>query len=135
MLTALAAIFALIPLGIGFNINFVTLFSQLNPHIFFGGDSVVFWKPLAWTIIFGLAFAFFMTLIMVPGMYLIAERLRRPMRRQFGGKWISILGIPPLTLLFIPLMFVSMFIHNANVKRRVRQLGNKVGMRWNGSWF
>ncbi|MEO5909019.1 MAG: efflux RND transporter permease subunit, partial [Ginsengibacter sp.] len=135
LLTALAAIFALIPLGIGFNINFVTLFTDLNPHIFFGGDSAVFWKPLAWTIIFGLAFAFFMTLIMVPGMYLIAERLRRPMRRQFGGKWISMLGIPPLTLLFIPLMFVSMFIHNAQVKRRKRKLGNKVGMKWIGSWF
>ena len=135
LLTALAAIFALIPLGIGFNINFVTLFSELNPHIFFGGDSVVFWKPLAWTIIFGLAFAFFMTLIMVPGMYLIAERLRRPMRRQFGGKWISIMGIPPLTLLFIPLMFVTMFIQKAKVRRRKRAMGNEVGMKWIGSWF
>src|SRR5665213_2140171 len=135
MLTALAAIFALIPLGIGFNINFVTMFSELNPHIFFGGDSTVFWKPLAWTIIFGLAFAFFMTLIMVPSMYLIAERLKRPMRRQFGGKWISLLGIPPLTLLFIPLMFVTMFIHNAKVRRRKRKMGNQVGERWTGSWF
>lgn len=135
MLTALAAIFALIPLAIGFNINFVTMFSELNPHIFFGGDSSVFWKPLAWTIIFGLAFAFFMTLIMVPSMYLIAERLKRPMRRQFGGKWISLLGIPPLTILFIPFMFVTMFIHNAKVKRRKRKMGNKVGERWTGSWF
>ncbi len=135
LLTALAAIFALIPLGIGFNINFVTLLTDLNPHIFFGGDSAVFWKPLAWTIIFGLTFAFFMTLIMVPGMYLIAERLRRPMRRQFGGRWISMMGIPPLTLIFIPLMFVSMFIHNAQVKRRKRKLGNKVGIKWIGSWF
>lgn len=135
LLTALAAIFALLPLAIGFNINFVTMFTDLNPHIFFGGDSAVFWKPLAWTIIFGLAFAFFMTLIMVPSMYLIAERLKRPMRRQFGGRWISIMGIPPLTLLFIPLMFVTMFIHNAKVRRRKRILGNKVGMRWIGSWF
>jgi multidrug efflux pump subunit AcrB len=135
LLTALAAIFALIPLGIGFNINFVTMFSDLNPHIFFGGDSATFWKPLAWTIIFGLAFAFFMTLIMVPGMYLIAERLRRPMRRQFGGKWISILGIPPLTLLFIPLMFVTMFIQKAKAARRKRQMGNEVGEKWTGSWF
>src|SRR5439155_21595943 len=63
MLTALAAILALIPLAIGFNINFVTMFSELNPNIFFGGDSAAFWKPLSWTIIFGLAFAFFMTLI------------------------------------------------------------------------
>jgi len=135
LLTALAAIFALIPLAIGFNINFVTMFSELNPHIFFGGDSATFWRPLAWTIIFGLAFAFFMTLIMVPGMYLIAERLRRPMRRQYGGKWISILGIPPLTLLFIPLMFVTMFIHNAKAARRKRKLGNEVGEKWTGSWF
>ncbi len=135
LLTALAAIFALIPLAIGFNINFVTMFSELNPHIFFGGDSSVFWKPLAWTIIFGLAFAFFMTLIMVPSMYLIAERLKRPMRRHFGGKWISMLGIPPLILLFIPLMFITMFIHNAQVRRRKRKMGNQVGERWTGSWF
>ncbi len=135
LLTALAAIFALIPLGIGFNINFVTMFADLNPHIFFGGDSARFWKPLAWTIIFGLAFAFFMTLIMVPGMYLIAERLRRPMRRQYGGKWISILGIPPLTILFIPLMFVTMFIHRAKAARRRRKMGNEVGEKWTGSWL
>jgi multidrug efflux pump len=54
LLTALAAILGLIPLAVGLNINFVTLFSELNPHIFFGGDNVVFWKPLSWTIIFGL---------------------------------------------------------------------------------
>ncbi|MEO6681338.1 MAG: efflux RND transporter permease subunit [Ginsengibacter sp.] len=135
LLTALAAIAALAPLAIGFNINFMTMFSELNPQIFFGGDSASFWKPLAWTIIFGVTVAFFMTLILVPGMYLIAERLRRPMRRQFGGKWISLMGIPPLIFLFIPLMFVSMFIHNAQVKRRRRKLGNKVGERWIDSWF
>lgn len=135
LLTALAAIFALIPLGIGFNINFITTFSELNPHIFFGGDSAAFWKPLAWTIIFGLTFAFFMTLVMVPGMYLIAERLRRPMRRQFGGKWISMLGIPPLTLLFIPFMLFTMIVHQIQVKRRRRKLGNEAGEKWIGSWF
>jgi multidrug efflux pump len=135
MLTALAAILALIPLAIGFNINFVTMFASFNPHIFFGGDSARFWKPLSWTIIFGLAFAFFMTLVIVPSMYLIAERLRRPMRRQFGGKWISMLGIPPFTLLFMPLMLVSMFIHRAQAARRKRKMGNKYDERWTGSWF
>jgi multidrug efflux pump len=136
LLTALAAILALLPLAIGFNINFVTMFSELNPHIFFGGDSAVFWKPLSWTIIFGLAFAFFMTLIMVPSMYLIAERLKRPMRRQYGGRWISILGIPPLTILFMPLMVVTMFIHRNEVKRRRRKkLEVKQGEKWSGSWF
>lgn len=135
LLTALAAILALIPLAIGFNINFITMFSQLNPHIFFGGDNATFWKPLSWTIIFGLSFAFFMTLIIVPSMYLIAERLRRPMRRQYGGKWISILGIPPFTFLFMPLMAISAFIHRSDVARRERKLGNAVDKRWKGSWF
>jgi multidrug efflux pump subunit AcrB len=102
-LTALAAILAFIPIAVGFNIDFVNLFSHLEPHIFFGGDNVAFWKPLSWTIIFGLAFAFFMTLVIVPSMYLIAERLKRPMRNMFGGKWISFMGIPPLIFLFIAL--------------------------------
>jgi multidrug efflux pump subunit AcrB len=135
LLTALAAILALIPLGIGFNINFVTMFSQLNPHIFFGGDSATFWRPLAWTIIFGLTFAFFMTLVIVPAMYLIAERLKRPMRRQFGGTWISMLGIPPLTLLFIPLMVFTMLRHRVEVKRRFTRLKGTASETWIRSWF
>ena len=136
LLTAMAAILGLIPLAVGLNINFVTMFSELNPHIFFGGDNVVFWKPLSWTIIFGLVVAFFMTLMIVPSMYLIAERLRRPMRRQFGGKWISFMGIPPLTLLFIPLMVITMFIHRADVLRRRRKLAGKpINESFIGSWF
>jgi multidrug efflux pump len=135
MLTALAAILGFIPIAIGFNINFVTLFSELNPHIFFGGDNVAFWKPLSWTLIFGLMFAFFMTLFIVPGMYLIAERLRRPMRRHFGGKWISMLGIPPLTILFIPLVFVTMYLHKRNVKRRIANRNANSDATVNGSWY
>lgn len=135
LLTALAAIFGLIPLAVGFNIDFVSLFSELNPHIFFGGDSARFWKPLAWTIIFGLIFAFFMTLVIVPSMYIIAERLRRPMRRQFGGKWISMLGIPPFTILFMLLTFYTMIRQQITVKRRRRKLGDNVSPAWIGSWF
>lgn len=136
LLTALAAILGFIPIAIGFNINFVTLFSQLNPHIFFGGDNAVFWKPLSWTIIFGLIFAFFMTLLIVPGMYIMAERLKRPMRRMYGGKWISILGIPPLTFLFLPLMAVTIWRHKRQVARRRRRLQNApVNESFIGSWF
>ncbi len=136
LLTAMAAILALIPLAVGFNINFVTLFSELNPHIFFGGDSAVFWKPLSWTIIFGLAFAFFMTLVIVPSMYLIAERLKRPMRQMYGGKWISMLGIPPLTLIFIPLMFITVITRGFAVRRRRKKFtGQRVNEAWVGSWF
>ncbi|RYY42464.1 MAG: efflux RND transporter permease subunit, partial [Chitinophagaceae bacterium] len=134
LLTALAAILAFIPIAVGFNINFITLFSELNPRIFFGGDSVAFWKPLSWTIIFGLAFAFFMTLIIVPAMYLIAERLRRPMRRMYGGKWISFMGIPPLTFLFIPLMIGTAIKHRMEVKRRERKMKDAPKAH-TGSWL
>jgi multidrug efflux pump subunit AcrB len=107
LLTALATILGLIPLAVGFNINFVSFFQELNPRIFFGGDSVVFWGPLSWTIIFGLIFAFFMTLIMVPAMYLIAERLRRPMEKFYGGRWVAILGfLGPFFFLFAAVMYL-----------------------------
>jgi multidrug efflux pump subunit AcrB len=106
LLTALAAILALIPLAVGLNINFVTLFSEWNPHIFFGGDNAVFWKPLSWTIIWGLIFAFFMTLLMVPSMYLMAERLKRPMSKFFHGRWISIFGLlGPVFFIFPGIMY------------------------------
>ncbi|MFZ9847050.1 MAG: efflux RND transporter permease subunit [Flavobacteriales bacterium] len=72
ILTATATILGMIPLAVGFNIDFVTMFTELNPHIYFGGDSVAFWGPLAWTIVFGLAFATFLTLVLVPAMYYLA---------------------------------------------------------------
>jgi hypothetical protein len=90
---------------------------------------------LAWTIIYGLTFAFFMTLVIVPAMYLIAERLRRPMRRQYGGTWVSILGIPPLTLLFIPLMIGTLIKHRMEVNRRFRRLKGRASETWIRSWF
>ena len=71
ILTATATILGLIPLAIGLNINFTTLFTDLNPHIHFGGDNVQFFSPLSWTIIFGLGFATFLTLIMIPVMYFV----------------------------------------------------------------
>jgi multidrug efflux pump subunit AcrB len=76
LLTASAAVLGLIPLAIGMNINFVTMFTELNPHFFIGGDSSVFWGPLAWTIIFGLTISTFLTLIIVPAMYWVNERTR-----------------------------------------------------------
>jgi multidrug efflux pump subunit AcrB len=69
LLTALSTILGLLPLAIGININFVTLFSELDPQIYFGGDSAAFWNPLVMTIIFGLSFATVLTLFVVPAMY------------------------------------------------------------------
>ncbi|WDF57155.1 efflux RND transporter permease subunit [Mucilaginibacter sp. KACC 22063] len=83
LLTASAAIMGLIPLAVGFNIDFVGLFTDFKPHIFFGGDNVAFWGPLSWTMIFGLGFATLITLILVPCMYIIRVRLKQ---RFFGKK-------------------------------------------------
>jgi len=119
LLTALATMLGLFPLAVGFNIDFVSFFRHLNPHIFFGGDSVVFWGPLSWTIIFGLIFAFFLTLIMVPSMYLIAERLRRPMEKFYGTRYVALLGFAgPFFFIFVGIMYLV---------RKVQ--GKKV---WNG---
>ncbi|MBP6024878.1 efflux RND transporter permease subunit [Ferruginibacter sp.] len=119
LLTAVATILGLLPLAVGFNIDFVSFFQHLNPHIFFGGDSVVFWGPLSWTMIFGLIFAFFLTLIMVPSMYIISERLRRPMEQFYGTKFIGLLGFAgPFFFIFVGIMYLV---------RRIQ--GKKV---WNG---
>lgn len=71
ILTATATILGLVPLAIGLNLNFVTMFTELNPQVHIGGDNVMFWGPLAWSIIFGLSFATFLTLVFVPAMYLL----------------------------------------------------------------
>jgi multidrug efflux pump subunit AcrB len=71
VLTAAATILGLIPLAIGMNINFATLIRDFNPHLHFGGDNVMFFGPLSWTIIFGLSFATFLTLILIPAMYFV----------------------------------------------------------------
>lgn len=76
LLTAMAATLGLIPLAVGFNIDFVALFTEFNPHIFFGGDNVAFWGPLSWTMIFGLIFGTFLTLFLVPVMYLMLARTK-----------------------------------------------------------
>jgi multidrug efflux pump len=81
ILTASATILGLIPLAIGLNMDFVTLFRDFNPHLYFGGDSTAFWGPLSWTMIFGLGFATFLTLIMVPVMYLLSERIKASLKQ------------------------------------------------------
>jgi len=83
LLTAMAATLGLIPLAVGFNIDFVSLFTEFEPKIFFGGDNVKFWGPLSWTMIFGLIFGTFLTLFLVPVMYLIIYRIKE---KTFGKK-------------------------------------------------
>lgn len=84
ILTAAAAILGLIPLAIGLNMDFATLFSELNPHFYLGGDNVVFWGPLAWTMIYGLIMATFLTLLVVPTMYMLGYKTRERFRSMFS---------------------------------------------------
>ncbi len=76
LLTAITTILGLIPLAIGFNINFYTLFTEFNPNIYFGGDNVIFWGPLAWTVIYGLFVATFLTLIVVPILFYLVNKFK-----------------------------------------------------------
>ena len=80
LLTAITTVLGLIPLAIGLNIDFFALFSEFNPHIYVGGDNVVFWGPLAWTVIFGLIVATFLTLIIVPVLFNITYRIKIALR-------------------------------------------------------
>ncbi|TWO32231.1 efflux RND transporter permease subunit [Seonamhaeicola sediminis] len=77
LLTAITTVFGLIPLAIGFNIDFFSLFNNFDPNIYIGGDNVIFWGPLAWTVIFGLIFATFLTLIIVPVLFFLVNKLKR----------------------------------------------------------
>ncbi len=84
LLTAITTILGLLPLATAMNIDFYGLLANWDPNIYFGGDNANFWGPMAWTVIFGLAFATFLTLVMVPVMYLIFDRLQRGVSRLIG---------------------------------------------------
>ena len=81
ILTAITTVLGLIPLAIGLNIDFYTLLSQWDPKIYIGGDNVIFWGPLAWTVIFGLTFATFLTLVIVPATFSIVYTLKLKLKK------------------------------------------------------
>ena len=76
LLTAITTVLGLIPLAVGLNINFVNWFTHFDPKFYLGGDNVMFWGPMSWTIIFGLSFATFLTLVIVPVMYFLVNKFR-----------------------------------------------------------
>ena len=76
LLTAITTVLGLIPLAIGFNIDFFSLFSKFDPKIYVGGDNVIFWGPLAWTVIYGLIIATFLTLIIVPILFFLITKFK-----------------------------------------------------------
>jgi multidrug efflux pump subunit AcrB len=82
LLTAITTVLGLIPLAIGMNINFATLLSEFDPQFYVGGDNAAFWGPMAWTVIFGLTFATVITLVLVPVMYLLTDKLTIRLKRK-----------------------------------------------------
>lgn len=82
LLTAITTILGLIPMAIGMNIDFFSLLSDFDPQFYVGGDNADFWGPMAWTVIFGLTFATFLTLVIVPVMYLLADKINIAIRRK-----------------------------------------------------
>jgi multidrug efflux pump len=106
ILTASATIIGLVPLAVGLNIDFERLFTELNPHIFFGGESVAFWGPLSWTMIFGLSFATFLTLFLVPAMYIIYENMKVRSETVLNSFQL------PMVLMYIPFAVLLLRIVN-----------------------
>ena len=86
LLTAITTILGLIPLAIGLNLDFFGLFKSFNANIYFGGDNVIFWGPLAWTVIYGLVIATFLTLIVVPILFFLVTKFKMWLRRQTTAK-------------------------------------------------
>ncbi len=85
LLTAITTILGLLPMAVGLNIDFASALGEFNPHISFGGDMAAMWSPLSWTIIFGLTFATFLTLVIVPVMYRISIQIQIKVSRLFAG--------------------------------------------------
>jgi multidrug efflux pump subunit AcrB len=82
LLTAITTVLGLIPLAVGLNIDILSFLDNFDPHLYFGGDNVTFWGPMSWTVIFGLSFATFLTLVIIPSMYHVLVVARTKMQRN-----------------------------------------------------
>ncbi|HKL32822.1 MAG TPA: efflux RND transporter permease subunit [Tangfeifania sp.] len=85
LLTAVTTVLGLVPLAVGLNFNFFTLYTQFDPQISVGGESVAFWGPMSWTVIFGLTFATFLTLLISPVMYMLTIRINYRIKKWTGN--------------------------------------------------
>jgi multidrug efflux pump subunit AcrB len=85
LLTAITTVLGLLPLAIGLNFDFFTLYTRFDPQITIGGESVAFWGPMSWTVIFGLTFATFLTLLVSPVMYMLTIRINYRIKKWTGN--------------------------------------------------
>ena len=84
LLTAVTTVLGLIPLATGFNFDFYGLIMEFNPHIYWGGDNAAFWGVMSWTVVYGLIFATFLTLVVVPVMYWLVHKFNSFVKRIVG---------------------------------------------------
>lgn len=85
ILTAITTVLGLIPLAVGLNFNFFTLYTRFDPQLIWGGESMAFWGPMSWTVIFGLTFATFLTLLLSPVMYMLTIRINYRIKKWTGN--------------------------------------------------
>jgi multidrug efflux pump subunit AcrB len=80
LLTAVTTILGLIPLSTGVEFDFHSF------ELVTGGESSQWWRGMGVAVIFGLAFATFLTLVLVPVLYdLLLDLRERRARRRGGG--------------------------------------------------
>jgi len=84
LLTAITTVLGLMPLALGLNIDILSFLNTFDPHIYFGGDNVAFWGPMSWTVIFGLSFATFLTLVIIPSMYHVLVIAKMKFSKMLG---------------------------------------------------
>jgi multidrug efflux pump len=91
LLTAFTTVLGLIPLATGFNFDFGGFVLSFSPDIYWGGDNAALWGALSWTVVYGLIFATFLTLVIVPVMYWLIYRGARNFGALFA--WVgSLMG-------------------------------------------
>ena len=91
MLTAVTTILGLVPMALGILVDFSSL------RLVVGGSTAEWWGPMAVAVIFGLAFATILTLVMVPTFYSIADGFKEKMGWQ-KERAVTVQGVPMMVI-------------------------------------
>ena len=85
LLTASTAALGLMSLAIGLNFDFVGLYTNLDPNLYFGGEQAGWWGSMAVSIISGILCATVLTLILAPVMYSLVDDAEVWVRHHFAN--------------------------------------------------